>query len=595
MNNPLVFFVGAAVVAVTVLAGVTYDRWRDWPTAFQNTAEPPGSVAEDPVAAGGPDSGKAEPDVETAGEIPADESLPEAVAQAPTEEPAAVAEPAQPEEPQPEEVAEVPAAAPEEDAAEPERLAAIEPEEPQPAVPRDPAAPAIEAEAEMRPSFDVVRLEEDGSLIAVGRAAPDAATTLLLDGRAIAASQANEIGEWLIMPDEPLAPGDHELRVEARDPSGTGTAISEAVSLSVPQRAVIAHSEPLPPPSPAADAVEEPEPALEHEPAASEPAEAPSDDAEKEQLALAPLSEPEADLAPEPQIASPSPEQAPQAIEVPLALETVDYNDDGDILFSGRAEPGRSVRIYVDNRFVGETAADSDGHWTFAGREQIAPGRHSLRTDLISPTGKVSGRIELPFMRADSRDIAALVEARREAAEEGVAAPEVEVASEPEAEPEPEAPVVAEQEAPEPEPEAPVVAEQVAPEPEPEAPVVAEQVAPEPEPEEAAAEPDQVSESTVVAAVEKQSEPEPEVVPSGPGHVVIQPGNNLWRISRVIYGRGVEYTVIYQANREQIRDPDLIYPGQIFATPGVHPPKEIDPAWRQPLIPEDAPEQEAAE
>jgi hypothetical protein len=52
--------------------------------------------------------------------------------------------------------------------------------------------------------------------------------------------------------------------------------------------------------------------------------------------------------------------------------------------------------------------------------------------------------------------------------------------------------------------------------------------------------------------------------------------------------------VIYQANREQIRDPDLIYPGQIFATPGVHPPQEIDPAWRQPLNPEEA-GQEAAE
>jgi hypothetical protein len=70
---------------------------------------------------------------------------------------------------------------------------------------------------------------------------------------------------------------------------------------------------------------------------------------------------------------------------------------------------------------------------------------------------------------------------------------------------------------------------------------------------------------------------EPEVAAARPGHVVIQPGNNLWRISRVIYGRGIEYTAIYEANRDKIRDPDLIYPGQIFATPGVDPPKEIDP------------------
>ncbi|MBW8268960.1 LysM peptidoglycan-binding domain-containing protein [Caldovatus sp. SYSU G05006] len=51
------------------------------------------------------------------------------------------------------------------------------------------------------------------------------------------------------------------------------------------------------------------------------------------------------------------------------------------------------------------------------------------------------------------------------------------------------------------------------------------------------------------------------------GRIIVQPGHNLWRIARETYGRGVRYTIIYQANREQIRDPDLIYPGQIFALP----------------------------
>ncbi len=51
--------------------------------------------------------------------------------------------------------------------------------------------------------------------------------------------------------------------------------------------------------------------------------------------------------------------------------------------------------------------------------------------------------------------------------------------------------------------------------------------------------------------------------------VVVQPGNSLWRIARRTFGRGIQYTVIYEANRDQIRDPDLIYPGQIFALPPV--------------------------
>jgi nucleoid-associated protein YgaU len=51
------------------------------------------------------------------------------------------------------------------------------------------------------------------------------------------------------------------------------------------------------------------------------------------------------------------------------------------------------------------------------------------------------------------------------------------------------------------------------------------------------------------------------------GRVVVQPGQNLWRLARSAYGRGVQYTVIYLANRGQIRDPKLIYPGQAFSVP----------------------------
>ena len=49
--------------------------------------------------------------------------------------------------------------------------------------------------------------------------------------------------------------------------------------------------------------------------------------------------------------------------------------------------------------------------------------------------------------------------------------------------------------------------------------------------------------------------------------VFVQPGNSLWRIARRTYGGGVRYTLIYEANRDQIRDPDLIYPGQVFVLP----------------------------
>jgi LysM repeat protein len=44
-------------------------------------------------------------------------------------------------------------------------------------------------------------------------------------------------------------------------------------------------------------------------------------------------------------------------------------------------------------------------------------------------------------------------------------------------------------------------------------------------------------------------------------------GDSLWRISKKTYGSGFRYLVIHQANKEQIRNPDLIYPGQVFVLP----------------------------
>lgn len=55
------------------------------------------------------------------------------------------------------------------------------------------------------------------------------------------------------------------------------------------------------------------------------------------------------------------------------------------------------------------------------------------------------------------------------------------------------------------------------------------------------------------------------------GAVVVQPGNNLWKIADFVYGDGTRYSVIYQSNRDQIRNPDLIYPGQVFRLPEAGP------------------------
>lgn len=74
-------------------------------------------------------------------------------------------------------------------------------------------------------------------------------------------------------------------------------------------------------------------------------------------------------------------------------------------------------------------------------------------------------------------------------------------------------------------------------------------------------------ESMVVARVEvpfSRQAPQPG---TETGAITVVKGNSLWRIARRVYGEGVMFTLIYEANQDQIKDPDLIYPGQVFTLP----------------------------
>ena len=50
-------------------------------------------------------------------------------------------------------------------------------------------------------------------------------------------------------------------------------------------------------------------------------------------------------------------------------------------------------------------------------------------------------------------------------------------------------------------------------------------------------------------------------------YVIVQPGNSLWRLARRAYGSGFSYSVIFAANKSEIVDPDMIFPGQVFRLP----------------------------
>jgi nucleoid-associated protein YgaU len=71
--------------------------------------------------------------------------------------------------------------------------------------------------------------------------------------------------------------------------------------------------------------------------------------------------------------------------------------------------------------------------------------------------------------------------------------------------------------------------------------------------------------TAAVPAEPKTIEQEP--LTESSNSVIIRRGDTLWQISRRLYGQGVRYTTIYLANSNQIRNPDLIEPGQVFQVP----------------------------
>ena len=72
-------------------------------------------------------------------------------------------------------------------------------------------------------------------------------------------------------------------------------------------------------------------------------------------------------------------------------------------------------------------------------------------------------------------------------------------------------------------------------------------------------------------AVHASSAPDKDASSSAVAHAtsskIVSRGDSLWRISHIIYGDGSRYALVYRANRDRIRDPNLIYPGQTLVLP----------------------------
>ena len=367
------------------------------------------------------------------------------------------------------------------------------------------------------PSFDTVRISPDGMAVIAGRAEPGADVTVRSESHEIGSVTADRRGEWALVSDMPIPPGDHEFSAVATAPDGTQVESTHVLVVSIPARGsedttpfaallprdgegkieIVQKPDPPPEivdePEPVPEIAEEPEPApdtaeeaeevevavagpdegsagearpRETQPDQTRPVEAPADAAPMDEARLqdgdndgAGADEPVTGTAPE--AIGEAPAAPPEGEdEGPLALGTVDYDDEGDMTLAGKADPDAALNVYLDDRHVGTVESDEVGDWEVTPDDEVEPGSYTLRVDQVDPAGVVLLRIETPLVRA-----------------------------------------------------------------------------------------------------------KPEELSFGDAIVVVQPGNSLWRIARRTLGGGVHFTEIYEANRSQIADPALIYPGQIFTVP----------------------------
>jgi len=308
-----------------------------------------------------------------------------------------------------------------------------------------PAGASAAAQPTMEPPrFDVVRVGARGSAVIAGRAAPGAEVIVLADnGRELGRARADRRGEFVILPADPLPPGNMELSLVARlgDQEVRGP---DTVVLVVPDTA--------------AQMAEAGRASREAAQSQDQQVQSPAPTQPTGPLAVLVPVRPEGTA---PRVLQGGEAASPERTASRLSIDSVEYDQGGAMIFAGSAQPGAVLRLYINDLHAGDATADMMGRWSLMPETQPAVGRHRLRVDQISPAeGRVLARAEVPFQRE-------------------------ELPSE----------------------------------------LLAQQ------------------------------------------RIVVQPGHNLWRIARATYGRGARYTVIYQANREQIADPNRIFPGQVFALP----------------------------
>jgi hypothetical protein len=222
---------------------------------------------------------------------------------------------------------------------------------------------ALRAPAPIAPSFDVVKVSPAGTAVIAGLAGPGAKVVVRDGEKPIGEVTADRRGEWVLVIEQPIAPGDRLLSAEASNGAGGAVIKSEEmVALSI---------------SPAAPAGHAGETTL--------AVVLPNDGGGAARV----LQRPESASAGKPNT---------------LSMDAADYDREGRVVLSGRAAPGATVQIYLGNEPLATATADDKGMWSMVSPKAVPPQGGELRLDQLAADGRVLQRVTLPLARAKAAE-----------------------------------------------------------------------------------------------------------------------------------------------------------------------------------------------
>lgn len=505
------------------------------------------------------------------------------------------------------------------------------------------------------PVFDLVRVEPSGDAVIVGKGAPNTDVEILSGSDVIARGEANEVGDWVVVLDEPLPAGSHDIKVRSRTDDGAELVSEQSASVSVPEggdgEVLVVLNRPgeasevvqLPPAS--GDTVADAAPAAGTTPAADTAAASgttpPADAAATTPPAPATVAEAPATPAPDSAATEPPPAEAASGTDAPAgetevatadaapaassagqpataeasaaagsptpapdapaaaagASQTADASptpdtppaaagtaaadasaadDAADAVAAvdaadaaAAATPGDMASVAADPSGAGDPADMSSIPAADAGTAAPATATDAGQPATVPATETEVAAVAPAAMPAQAVQVSVeaveLENGRRffaAGAAEAGAAVRVYVNDELAAETQamPTGRWLVDAEVPLDPGQHRVRVDQVGPDGQ----VLSRAEVPFEILEELAAAPTGVSGSGTVGA---GSGIAGEARVGDAQTLIIRRGDNLWRIARRLYGAGVRYSTIYQANTDQIGNPNLIYPGQVFVIP----------------------------